>query len=248
LEESLGTYLLGFLTVFAAGMVKGLTGFGFSLMVVPILVILIGPHTAIPVIVVLNALTNVVLFAGCRRAASARRVLPLVIAGIATVPIGMYLLLALDAVTLKFIVGGVIVIFALAFLMGFRKPIDREGPGFILAGLISGTLNGVISTGGPPVILFLTNQGIAKEEFRASLITYFLFLNLATVPVYFAGGLMSRTVGTYAAVLVPALLLGAFAGSKLLHAIPEKTFRTAVLAIVMVAGIMSVLSGLGLVR
>jgi uncharacterized membrane protein YfcA len=132
--------------------------------------------------------------------------------------------------------------------MGFRKPIDREGPGFILAGLISGTLNGVISTGGPPVILFLTNQGIAKEEFRASLITYFLFLNLATVPVYFAGGLMSRTVGTYAAVLVPALLLGAFAGSKLLHTIPEKTFRTAVLAIVMVAGIMSVLSGLGLVR
>lgn len=248
MEEAFSTYLLGFLTVFVAGMVKGLTGFGFSLMVVPILVILIGPRTAIPVIVILNALTNVVLFAGCRKAASAKRVLPLVIAGVATVPIGMYLLLVLDTVTLKIMVGCVIVVFAVAFLLGFRKAIGRERVGLVLAGLLSGTLNGAISTGGPPVILFLTNQGVAKQEFRASLITYFLFLNVATVPIYFAGGLVSGAVITYAAALIPALLLGALVGSKILHVIPEKAFRTAALTVVVVAGIMSVLSGLGLLR
>jgi uncharacterized membrane protein YfcA len=247
LDVSINTYLLGFLAVFIAGIVKGLTGFGFSLMAVPVLVLLLGPRTAIPVIVVLNAFTNVVLFAGCRRAANLRRIVPLIIAGVATVPIGTYLLLILEPISLKLIVGCVTVAFALAFLVGFRRPIRKERGGFLLAGLLSGTLNGVISTAGPPVILFLTNQGVTKTEFRANLVGYFLFLNMATVPIYFAGGLMSRSVGGYAAVLIPALLLGAFLGSRLLRVVPEKTFRAVALLIVVVAGLLSVLSSIGMI-
>jgi uncharacterized membrane protein YfcA len=248
LEAPFSTYfLLGFLAVFVAGIVKGLTGFGFSLMAVPVLVVLLGPRTAIPVVILLTAFANVLLFMGCRRSASVRRILPLVIAGIATVPVGMYLLLILETTVVKLVAGCVTVIFALAFLAGFRRPIRRERNGFVLAGLMSGTLNGVISTGGPPVILFLTNQGVAKTEFRANLISYFLFLNLATVPIYFAGGLMSATVGGYAAAFVPAMLLGAFLGSRLLRMVPEKTFRTVALVIVAVAGLLSVLSSVGLI-
>jgi uncharacterized membrane protein YfcA len=128
--------------------------------------------------------------------------------------------------------------------MGFRRQIRNEKRGFVIAGLISGTLNGVISTGGPPVILFLTNQGVAKQPFRANLVAYFLFLSLATVPIFFAGGLISLTVVKYAFGFFPALIVGAVGGSKLLHHVPERTFRIIAMLIVLAAGAISIISSI----
>jgi len=246
--EMTGTQaLLGIAVVFAAGVIKGLTGFGFSLFTLPALVIFLGPKTAVPVIVLLNAVSNVPLYIHSRKWSSLRRIWPVVVAGVATMPIGTYLLLILDTSVLKLIVGVVICLFALAFLLGLRREIRRERLGLVSAGLLSGVLNGLISTGGPPVILFLSNQGIPKDSFRANLITYFLFINAATLPAHFAGGLLSLEVFQYAAVFIPALAVGALVGIKLVGHIPEATFRKSVLALVAVAGFWVVLAGLGVV-
>jgi uncharacterized membrane protein YfcA len=239
--------LYGIATVFAAGVVKGLTGFGFSLLTVPILVILLGPKTAIPIIIILNAASNVPLYFHSRKWSSLGRIRPLIAAGIISIPVGTYLLLVLDTAVLKLIVGIAICLFALAFMLGFRREIKREKHGLIGAGLVSGILNGLISTGGPPVILFLTNQGVPKQRFRASLIAYFLFLNTATLPVHYAGGLISLEVVEYAAIFMPALAAGALVGTRLIGYVPEAAFRKAVLTVVMAAGLMLVLAGFGVI-
>ena len=244
----MGVHLVyGTAVVFAAGIVKGLTGFGFSLVTVPVLVALLGPKTAIPVIVILNAASNVPLHLHSRRWSSLGRIWPLIVAGIVSIPAGTYLLLVLDEAALKLIVGIAICLFALAFLLGFRREIRRERRGLVSAGLVSGVLNGLISTGGPPVILFLTNQGMPKERFRANLIAYFLFLNAATLPMHFAGGLISLDILRYASIFIPALAAGALIGIRLIRHVPEASFRRAVLAIVMAAGFLVALAGLGVV-
>jgi len=242
---SLETAIYAIIAVFVAGVTKGLTGFGFSLVSVPVLVVLLGPRTGVPVIILLNATANVAMFPLVRKAAHLRRIVPLIVAGIAAVPLGMLLLLRLDPQTVKLVAGLATILFALAFLAGFRRPFANEKWGFAAAGLISGTSNGLISTGGPPAVLFLTNQGVPKQAFRANLIAYFLFLNLASVPMFLAGGLLSVSVARYALMLVPAMFLGAFVGSKLLRRLPERTFRVTALVVVMLAGLLSVLSSLG---
>lgn len=233
--------------VYFAGVTQGLTGFGFSLVSVPILVAILTPRTVIPVVLLLSVLLNLQLYIHVRKAADLRRIAPLVVTGIASMPVGTWLLVRLDVAVIKLVVGVVILIFSLAFLTGFRRESENERLGLSLVGLASGTLNGMISMSGPPVILFLTNQGVAKQAFRASLITYFLFLNLATVPVFLAGGLLSGQVLKYALASVPALILGAYTGNRLVHRIPEHHFRTVVLLVVIIAGVMSALSGLGLI-
>lgn len=240
------TTIYAVMAVFAAGVIKGLTGFGFSLVSVPVLVVLLGPRTAVPIIILLNATANVVMFPLVKQAAQLRRIAPLIVAGVATIPLGMLLLLKLDPHTVKLVAGLVTILFALAFLAGFQRPVRTEKWAFAAAGLISGTLNGLISTGGPPAVLFLTNQGVPKNAFRASLLAYFLFLSLASVPTFLAGGLLSIAVARYALMLVPAMFLGAFAGSKLLQKLPERTFRVTALVVVMLAGLLSVLSSLGI--
>lgn len=241
---SLETAIYAIITVFAAGVIKGLTGFGFSLVAVPVLVVVLGARSAVPIIILLNAMANVGMFPLVRRAAHLRRIIPMILAAIAAVPLGMLLLLRLDPKTVELLAGCATIVFALAFLAGFQRPVKNEKWGFLAAGLISGTSNGLISTGGPPAVLFLTNQGVAKKTFRASMVAYFLFLNIASVPMFLAGGLLSASIARNALILLPGMFLGAFVGSKLLHRLPEETFRVTALVVVLVAGLLSLFSSL----
>ena len=58
---------------------------------------------------------------------------------------------------------------------------------------------------GPPVILFLSNQGVDKNTFRANLSFYFLILIIATAGVFFAGGLLTREIVGLSFFLVPGM-------------------------------------------
>jgi uncharacterized membrane protein YfcA len=232
--------------VFAAGTVQGLLGFGFSLVTVPVLVLLLAPRTAVPVILVLSTLINLFLYRGVRGKGDLKRIRLLMIAGTASLPVGTYLLASIDARPLKVLIGVVISFFALAFLAGWRRPVACEKAGLVATGVASGILNGVTSTSGPPVILFLANQGMTKDAFRASLVTYFLFLNLATLPIYLAAGLLSLGVMAQAGFLVPAMVVGALVGSRLTSRVPEKAFRILAMLMVLATGLMSTLSGAGL--
>jgi len=168
------------------------------------------------------------------------------IAGIAGIPIGTYLLINLDADILKIFIGSVIIPFAIASLMGFKRQIKNEKLAFAPVGLTSGLLQASTTLSGPPVILFFVNQGLEKQTFRANLVAYFLVLGLATIPAFLLGGILTTAVINYAIWFLPATVLGAITGIKLAHKVKEKLFRNIALVIVTTAGLLSIVSGLGL--
>lgn len=237
---------VGLAVVFAAGLVQGLLGFGFALVSVPVLVLLVPPRAAVPAALLLGTAINIVLYWHVRSQANLRRMVPLLIAGIAGLPIGTYLLAVLDPGLAKIVIGCLITAFALASLAGFERPIRREALGLAATGVASGILNGIASASGPPVVLFLANQGMTRDAFRATLIAYFLFLDLANIPVYWGSGLFSREIVAYAGALLPALVAGALVGNRLCRLVPERLFRQVALAAVAGTGALSVLSGIGL--
>ena len=239
--------LYGALAVYLGGLIQGLTGFGFSMVTVPLLVIFISPKMVVPAVLILSLVVNMVLFLKLREWVDLRRIRSLIIFGIAGMPVGVFLLVVLDAGLLKILIGSVILLFAIAFLMGLRREIQNEQYGFAAVGVVSGLLNGSIKMAGPPVILFLTNQGLAKQPFRASLVSYFLFVNLATVPVFCLGGVMTVSVARYAILLIPVLIAGVLTGNQLARVVAEERFRVIALIIVVAAALLSILSGVGLI-
>ncbi len=232
------------LCVYAGGCVKGLTGFGFSLAAVATLVLVAPPSTVVPVVLLMNSLVNMALVYGVRKEIDPGRVLPLVLAGVAGLPLGTYVLVAVDADVLRVAIGVVILLFAVALLLGFRREIRRERLGSVLVGAAGGVLNGSVGIGGPPVIIFLSNLGLDKRSFRANLVAYFLCINLAAIPFYRAGGLLTAEVFRLFLLLAPALALGGLTGSKLVDRVSERTFRRITLVIVMAAAVMAILTGL----
>ncbi|MGQ9683242.1 MAG: sulfite exporter TauE/SafE family protein [Anaerolineae bacterium] len=244
MELSSTNIIAGLLIVFLAGLTHGLTGFGYALASVPLLIIYLPPKVAVPVVLIHSIIVNAIVLIEVWRWVDLRRIWMLMIAGAVGMPLGTWMLIVLDANLLKALMGVVVTLSGIAFLMGFRREVRNERLASVPLGLASGVLGGSTAMSGPPVVLFFANQGMDKRVFRANLVAYFLVFNLATLPAHQVGGLLQREVLIYTALLVPALLAGAVGGMALARRVPERPFRLITLLVVTVAGVVSIASGL----
>lgn len=246
MHDNLIQILVGLPAVFLAGMVQGLTAFGFALISVPILILVISPKIVVPLVIIYASLICMAILFQSRHLIDLRRIWFLIISGVAGIPLGTYLLATLDAGLLKILIGAVIVPFAIALFMGFQKAIKNEKLASIPVGFVSGLLQGSTSLSGPPIILFFVNQGMEKQNFRANLVTYFTVLNISAIVSFILGGIMTAEVFRYALWFSPAMIVGAATGIKLTHRVNDKLFRNIALLVVTIAGLLSIASGLGI--
>ena len=238
--------LLTALVLFIAGVNYGLTGFGFALISVPVLVIFMPPKVVIPMVMLQSTLVAVFILWEARRWIDLRRIWILVVTAIIGMPFGAYILKVVDADRLRVIIGVFIVLFAFAFLQGFRRKSSNEKAAFIPIGFFSGLLNGSIGMSGPPVILFFANQGVHRDAFRANLVAYFMMLNIATIPVFVYHDIITLETIKYGGIYMLPMLVGVYIGVKLAGKADETLFRKIALIIVTVAGLFSIISGVGI--
>jgi len=238
--------IIGLFVIFLASATQGLMGFGFALVSASIMIIFLPPKIVVPIIIICSTLNNMIILFEVRKWVDLKRILPLIIAGIIGVPIGTYLLIVLNDNILRIFIGSIIILFAVAFLIGFKRKIKNEKLVFAPVGFISGLLGGSTSMGGPPVILFFTNQGVKKRVFRANLVAYFMVLSLVTISSFILGGLITPEVIKYVILFLPTTIFGVTIGIKLAHKVEEKLFQDIALILVIVAGLLSIVSGLGI--
>jgi len=99
--------------VFAAALLQSLSGFGFAIVVMPLLTLMLGLQTAAP-LVALTALTVYVInVARFRRAINGGEVLRLGLASALGVPVGIWILSNMDATLVKQALGLLLILFAL---------------------------------------------------------------------------------------------------------------------------------------
>ena len=246
MSDPLTVLIGGLLVMFVSGITYGLAGFGFALVSVPIMIIFLSPKVVVPIIVIRSFVISLIILFEARKWVDLKRIWPLMIAGVAGIPIGTYLLITLDASIVKILIGSVTIPFAIASLAGFKKHIRSEKLAFAPVGLISGLLTTSTSLSGPPVILFFVNQDVEKQKFRANLVAYFTVLDLVAIPAFMIGGVITTAVINHALWFLPATILGAITGIKLAHRVSEKLFRNIALVIIIFAGLLSILSGIGI--
>lgn len=236
--------IIGLIVIFFAGMIQGITSFGFSLLAVPLLGLFLPLQIVVPMLIIYSLFLNSIILYNVRKHVDIKKIAILVIAGVIGTPFGTYLLKAQDENILKIAVGIIVTFSAVAFLRGFKVHVKNEKFSYIPVGLMSGLLNGSVSLSGPPVILFLTNQGVEKQTFRANLTSYFWVLNLITVPTYLISGLITKDVMNYTMYLFPALIIGVIVGIKMGNKVDESIFRRMTLGLIVFMGILSIISGI----
>ncbi|OZG71179.1 permease [Hahella sp. CCB-MM4] len=166
-----------------------------------------------------------------------KKMLPTILAGIA---IGAGILYFLDNDTLGPVIGSLILI--LVSLEPFRPRITHwalNHPGKVrgTSGVLAGITTTVGNAAGPIISLYLLLLKIDKHGFVGTSAIFFFSVNLTKIPVYGALGIFKGYYLMTFLVTVPLVLVGAYAGRRFLHWIPQQWFNRVILIFTGIAGL-----------
>jgi len=216
---------LAFAIAVAAGVVRGITGFGGAMVMTPPLALLFGPAHAVAVALLLESVAAAPMLVHTLRQVRWHVVGPILGAACATVPIGAYVLLSADPQALRRAIAGFVIGFSLLLLRGWRYA-GRQRLGTSLGlGALSGAMMGATSVGGPPVILYLLSGPDSVDTTRANLALYVCVTSLAAVAALWAGGAFAGQAAWTGLALAPGYCGGLLAGARAFARFNDARFR-----------------------
>lgn len=222
-----------------ASLIQSLSGFGFSLFIVPFLAILIGPRDTVLLANLMSTFGSGTQAIYLRRSADRKTAGTILIGALVGMPFGLAVLLLLDPKLLQIGIAASVIVFTLIMMRGFT--FHSVGTiGNILAGVASGVLNTSTSMSGPPVVLYLQGKSLPPLQFRSTITTYFAITSAIAVALLLATGRAPAYVFVAFALSVPAIFLGQRLGNLLFEKVNVMFFRRMVFAILFVSAISAI--------
>jgi len=228
---------LSCLIIFLAAIVRGFSGFGFSLLTITSLSLFYPPSEIIPSIFMLELAASANLLPSIWKDIHWKSLGPLTLGCLIATPIGVWALANFPAAPMQ--IGLSIFVLTATFLM-WRGYALKTMPGpftSTLAGAASGLSNGAFGIGGPPVILFYFASPAGNLAGRASLVAFFLATDVIGLANQSVHGLITWATVVQAAVYLPALLAGVWIGARSFKGTDPDTFRKYVLGILAVLAV-----------
>jgi uncharacterized membrane protein YfcA len=229
--------------VFGAAIVRGYSGFGFSLLSITALSLALPPAEIVPAIFMLEIAASVHMLPGIWRDIHWRSIGLLLLGCAVATPIGVQLLAHVPAAPMRIAISVFVVAVVALLWRGFALKTMPGPVATVTTGAASGLFNGAFGIGGPPVILFFFSSPAGVAVGRASVIAYFLGTDSMGVALQAQAGLITwATLWRFLTFLLP-LLAGVWVGARIFkHADPEN-FRRWVLRILALLAVLTAVQG-----
>lgn len=223
-----------------SSLAQSLAGFGFGLLAVPLMTLMINPHQAVIVATMIGTVSTTLQAVIDRRFCDWPMAKRLAIAAYIGMPVGLVVFVVVSESALKFTLGFVVLIATVVLARGFSfkghsKAMDS------LMGFLSGVLATSTSTNGPPLVFLLQARGIEPHVFRATINTVFALSNVVALILFASAGEMEANGILAALIAVPFLFLSLRIGYVLRPRVKVEHFRKLVLTMLLLSGL-SVLS------
>jgi uncharacterized membrane protein YfcA len=231
--------------VAAAALVQSVSGFGFALLSVPLMALLIDAKDAVVVAALFGLASSTVLATRVHHGVVwpvARRMLASAALGM---PLGLVVLLTVDERVLRLIIAVAVLAFVGLLLAG--ATVRGSGRGVdLVSGFVSGVLNTSVSTNGPPLVLALQARGLTPVEFRGTISVVLVGSSIVGNVLLGAAGRWTGEVGRALLVGSPALIVGWVIGHRLARLVSPSRFRGLVVTLLLASAgsaLVSVIAG-----
>ena len=224
------------LIISLASTVLGTVSFGFGLVATPVILLLLDAKSAVVVVNILTGLLLILVLTKTWRHLDLRVSGGLVLGGVAATPLAVLALRSADPVTLKIIIGVVIIVLGLLSLKDIQLPLARHRLAGPIFGFATCLAVNSISIGGPLGAIYALAQRWPPQTIRASLALMFVTADIAAFALYSATGLVNRTTLANIGVLAPGLIIGFGIASLLVNRLNEQVFRYVVVVVVLAGG------------
>lgn len=221
--------------VAVAALVQGSTGFGFALIVAPVLGII--EPTFIPVLLLVLMIPLNAYVAWRERTQIDVRGAQWITAGRAVgALVGLVVLAAVPAGKLGVLIGVSTVLAAVAAL--FAPAFSPGRSACAMAGVVTGITETSTGIGGPPLALVYQHRPAAV--LRSTVAVCFLVGEVLSLGLLAVGGRVAGAQLEVALLLLPALAVGALASRWVHHRLEGPVVRVAVLTFAVVSGLIAI--------
>jgi len=227
--------VLFIIIILIASILQTTTGFGFSILATPFLLLLFDPAEAIQINLVLSLVISVALLMKIRKDIDYAIIKRFVVGSAIGLPIGIVIFLLMDMNKLKLGVSLIILVLTMFLILKFR--IAQSNQRDLVVGGLSGALTTSIGMPGPPLLLYFSGTDTQKETLRGTTLGFYLFIYFMSliVQVIFVG--TNKTVWVSSGVALPLVLIGLYLGQLLFTRINQNVFRIFTYAILLFTGI-----------
>ena len=232
-----------FISVFVAGIIRGYSGFGFAMVAVTSISLVLPPVQVVPLVLILEVLASIKLVPQVWRDIDWYSLRWLLAGSLFATPIGVYLLANVPAESMRISISLLVLVAAILLLYGWAWRRMPGRPLILSTGVACGILNGAAAIGGPPVILFYLSSPAAVTVSRASIIAYFLGIDAMSLAMASIQGLTTfKTLQMTSICLIP-LYLGITVGSRKFTKTDKESFRQHVLILLIILSVAGLLRG-----
>ena len=236
---------LACIIIFLAAIVRGFSGFGFSLLTITAMSLIYPPAQIIPSIFMLELVASINLLPSIWKDIHWKSLGPLTLGCLIATPIGVWALANISPAPMQFAMS--IFVLTATYLMwqGFAL---KSMPGSVastVVGAASGLANGAFGIGGPPVVLFYFASPAGNAAGRASMIIFFLATDVIGLANQSVHGLITKETAIRAAIYLPALIAGVWVGARSFRGTDPAQFRKYVLIILGVLAVIILLKAIG---
>jgi uncharacterized membrane protein YfcA len=217
--------------------VFGLTGFGSSLVAMPLLVLLLPLRTAVPLMLVFDLTSGLLLGLKNRRHIDVKeglRLVPFMLAGMAA---GVLALVGTPERTLLVVLGLFILGLSAWNLAGRVGPTPLAPAWAAPFGIVGGFFTALFGTGGPFYTIYLTCRVHDKLALRATISGVLFFSAVARLALFSGVGLYRQPMlPLMVATLLPCALGGLYLGNRLHRSLPAERVRQAIWVVLIAGG------------
>ena len=224
--------------MFAGSTVLSTLGFGIGVSTTPVLLMALDAQTVVVTVNTLSVAVFALTLTQTRRYLPVREMMPVTIAGLLGVPLGVWILSSASESALRISITALIILLTIAFVFRTRVGIRVPRPLGPVVGFVVGLLLISLGIGGPLVVLFLLSREWTRHVVRASLAFYFLVVELSGVIGYGVAGLFTEERISLILIVTVPTLLGFALGSFLVGRMSERVFQHAVVAVIIVTSVM----------
>jgi uncharacterized membrane protein YfcA len=218
---------------------QSLSGFGFNLLLVPPLTLVLGAKEAVVTATMMGTITSFLTLTNMRASVEWRLGGLLFGAAALGMPFGLLVLITVDSDLLRVLIAITVLVAAVFYWKGFR--VRTTSTSFdVAAGFISGVLNTSTSMSGPPLVLYLQNRGIAPPQFRATINAFFLASGLLATCLFVLGHRIGQTELNSVLISAPLIAIGWMVGQRAFVRIDVVRFERVVLVVLFLSSVMAI--------
>jgi len=228
--------------VMVAALLQACTGFGFSVLATPFLLLVFEISDAIQINIALSIMISLVmmpkLLPDIDRALFGR----LVIGSLMGAPAGILIYAFADPVQLRMAIGLLLLVLTAFILRDFR--IGRSTRRDFITGGFSGALTSGLGMPGPPLMVYFAGSTLTPRALRSTTLACFLVIYSISLVLQVAVGSSSVEIARTVLLLMPATGAGVILGHLLFHRIDTASFMRLLHGILIVTGAYLFIGGL----